>query len=86
MAKKFSPFYSNDSAYKTGNTTGDFVIIYKLKTLTEIFTNQQERAFCTLQKSVSTVKSEVNRLAISRVRYIEGCYIDSALYQRFVIS
>lgn len=60
MIKKISPFNSNDSAYKAGNTTGDFVIIYKQKSLTEIFTYLQERTFCTQQKLASTVKPGVN--------------------------
>ena len=48
------------------------MIIYKQKSLTEIFTYLQERCFCTLQELFSAVKPKGNRYAISRVRYIMG--------------
>ena len=76
MVKMISPFYSNDSGYKTGNTTGNLVLFCKQKSLKELFTYLQ--GFCTLQELLSAKKPKVYRFNISRV-----CYIDGPLYQGF---
>ena len=82
---------SNDSGYKEGNTTVDFAIFYKQKSLKELFTYLQ--CFCTLQELLSTMKPKVNTFNISRVRYIESPlyqgfrrYIEGPLYRGFATS